>query len=175
MGEFSVRRATSYIRYDKESEYRRLIYHLKYYGHPDIGRYMGRCAAITLVPQGFFNDTDLIVPVPVSERKRRQRGYNQCDYIANGVASVTGIPIETDALNRSSKGNNAQARKGRFQRWGYQDGVFQVTKPEKLINRNLLIVDDVVTTGATLSSLIGSITKACTVRSINVLTLSLAT
>ena len=77
--------ATAYLYYHKEGKYSSLIHHLKYYDHPEVGTYLGRLAATELKASGFFESIDLIVPVPLSKKKFRKRGYNQCDDIARGI------------------------------------------------------------------------------------------
>lgn len=173
LAERSVFRAASYFRYEKESKYVNILYHLKYYGHPDVGLYMARCAALRLQPAGFFEGIDCILPVPLSARKRRKRGYNQCDYIARGISEITGIPIEDDVLKRMTVGQ-VQAKKGRFQRWSNAEGLFCVPAPARLDGRTILLVDDVVTTGATISSLTQVMSEASPSVRIAVFTLALA-
>lgn len=171
-GETELVRAASLFRYDKESEYRKVIYHLKYYGHPDVGRALGRLAAVRLMREDFFAGIDIIVPVPLARRKQRRRGYNQCDYIASGISDVTGIPIEKNAVSRSVS-NQVQAKKGRMQRWSNAEGIFRVRNAGLLQGKHILIVDDVVTTGSTVYSLMDTVTAAADVR-ISVFTLGLS-
>ena len=77
--------ATAYLYYYKEGKYSSLIHHLKYHDHPEVGTYLGRLAATELRESGFFDGIDLIIPVPLSRKRYRQRGYNQSDYIAQGT------------------------------------------------------------------------------------------
>lgn len=164
--------AASLFRYEKESDYRKILYHLKYYDHPEVGRYLAACAALRLREKGFFDGIDLIVPVPLSSRKLRARGYNQCDFIAEGLSQVTGIAIERGAVARRVS-NQVQAMKGRIQRWSNAEGIFSVTDASRLDDRHLLVVDDVITTGATVCSLIDTISAAADVR-VSVFTLAVA-
>ena len=141
--------ATSYFYYDKEGRYSSLIHHLKYYDHPETGTYLGRLAANELRASGFFEGIDLIVPVPLSKKKHRKRGYNQCDYIARGISEGTGITVLTDCIERTID-TDTQTRKGSVERWKNTEGIFRVTAPEALRGKHILLVDDVATTGATL-------------------------
>ncbi len=166
-------RAASYMMYEKESDYRRILYHLKYYGHPSVGSWMAETAARELARKGFFDGIGLIVPVPLSKRKRRRRGYNQCTYIAQGISRVTGLEIEENAVCRSS-GGVRQAGLGKYQRWGNADGIFSVACPQRLEGCHILIVDDVLTTGATLCSMISAIAQAVPDIRVSVFTLALA-
>ena len=144
-----VVRATAYFHYYKEGRYSILIHHLKYYDHPEVGTFLGRLAATELRGSGFFDDIDLIIPVPLSKKKLRQRGYNQSDYIARGISEVTNIPLRTDCIVRTVD-TDTQTHKSQDERWKSTKGIFQVTNPEALKGKHLLLIDDVTTTGATL-------------------------
>ena len=172
VSELELVRAASYMSYYKESNYSRILYHLKYYGHPDVGFQLSRNAALQLDREHFFDGIDMIVPVPLSRRKYRKRGYNQCDYIAAGISDVTGIPVRNDIVRRNLS-NSAQARKGLFQRWDNAVNLFGVSDRDALQGRHVLLVDDVITTGATLSSLIDTMSAAADIR-VSVFTLAIA-
>jgi ComF family protein len=98
-----------------------------------------------------FETLDAIIPVPLHPRKQKKRGYNQSEYIARGISEVMNIPVITDALIRHVH-TSSQTRKSRYNRWENVEGIFQATHPEKLENLHLMVVDDVVTTGATLEA-----------------------
>ncbi len=174
LGEFAMVRAASLFRYEKESDYSHILYHLKYYGHPGVGRYLARQAASMLQREHFFDGISCIVPVPLSHRKLRKRGYNQCDYIASGLSQVTGLPIRTDIVTRTVS-NQVQAKKGRLQRWRNAEGIFRVCDADSLRSYpHILIVDDVVTTGSTISSLIDTLRSSAPSLRISVFTLAIA-
>ena len=168
----NLQRAESLMIYDKESDYRTLLYHLKYYSQPGVGQYMSRFAAKRLLDTGFFDGVDMIVPVPLSAAKRRKRGYNQCDYIADGLNCVTGIPVAKDVVARS-RVNTQQAGMGKLQRWSNAEGIFNVLEPEKITGKHLLVVDDVMTTGSTLLSLLTQIEQSVPSVKLSVFTLAL--
>ena len=172
--EKNVVRAASVIQYEKESDYRRILFHLKYWNHPEVGTWLARIGAERLAEKGFFDGVDSIVTVPLSARKRRKRGYNQCDYIAQGVAQVTGLPLIEGAVERGVE-HQHQAGLGRYQRWNNAEGLFSVRNPELLRGHHILLIDDVMTTGATLCSLIGVINAAVPDIRITVFTLAIAT
>ena len=151
-----VVRATAYFYYYKEGKYSSLIHHLKYYDHPEVGTYLGRLAANELHASGFFNDIDFIVAVPLSKKKLRQRGYNQCDYIARGISEITGIALCNNCIERVID-TDTQTHKGHSDRWKNTEGIFQTTNPEVLKDKHILIVDDVTTTGATLHACISAL------------------
>ena len=167
-----VMRATAYMYYHKEIQYALLIHHLKYYDHPETGTFLGRLAAKEITASGFFDGIDLIVPVPLSPKKKRKRGYNQCDYIARGLSETTGIPVRTDCVERIID-TDTQTRKGNEERWRNTEGIFRATQPEALKGKHILLVDDVATTGATLHACISSVLTAPSVR-VSVFALSTA-
>lgn len=167
-----VVRATAYFYYHKEGKYSSLIHHLKYHDHPEVGTFLGRMAAKELFPSGFFEGVGLIVPVPLSKKKKRKRGYNQCDYIARGISEATGIPIHTDCVERIVD-TDTQTRKGNEERWKNTEGIFRTTQPEALKGKHILLVDDVATTGATLHACISSLLAVPSVR-VSVFALSTA-
>ena len=154
-----VVRATAYFYYHKEGKYSNLIHHLKYHDHPDVGIYLGRLAANELKQSGFFDGIDLIIPIPLSKKKNRKRGYNQCDYIARGINEITGIPMRTDCIERIID-TDTQTHKDRRDRWKNTEGIFQMSAPEVLKGKHILIVDDVSTTGATLHACISTLLTA---------------
>ncbi len=144
-----VIRATAYFYYYKEGEYSSLIHHLKYKDHPEVGTYLGRIAAMELKASGFFDGIDLIIPVPLSKKRYRQRGYNQCDYIAKGISKVTSIDISNKSIERMVN-TDTQTAKGRMDRWKNTEGIFRIKDATTLTGKHILLVDDVATTGATL-------------------------
>lgn len=93
--------ATSFLYYAKGGNVRQLLYELKYHGNQEVGEVMGRMMASELMCSHFFDGIDLIVPVPLHQRKKRLRGYNQSECLARGVSVVTGIPMNTKVVIRS--------------------------------------------------------------------------
>lgn len=170
-GKVEVERATSFMYYRKGSPYNALIHKLKYRNAPQIGVRLGAMAADEMLPSGFFDDITLIVPLPLSKKKLRKRGYNQCDHIARGISERTGIPVATDLIKRT-KANETQTHKNRDERWQNVEGIFSVTKPESLEGQHILLVDDILTTGATLCSCANAIKSSCDCK-VSILTLAL--
>ena len=150
-GKFPLERATAYFHYAKGSGYRSILHRLKYGGRRDVGEVMGRFMAAELLPSGFFEGIDVVVPVPLHRRKQRMRGYNQSEYIARGISAVTGIPVETGAVARV-KDTDTQTRKSVYERWENVRDIFRVSAPGLFAGKHLLLVDDVLTTGATLTA-----------------------
>lgn len=150
-GIVQVERVASYINYRKGSPYNRLLHELKYNNRPEVGVHLAINAATELKEEGFFEGIDLIVPLPLSKKKLRKRGYNQCDYIAKGISHVTDLPIITNAISRI-KANETQTHKTREERWKNTEGIFAVKDPKQLSGKHVLLVDDVLTTGATIAA-----------------------
>lgn len=146
-----VERAASYMYYRKGSPYNRLLHYLKYKERPEVGVRLAVAAANEIAKDGFFDGIELIVPLPLSRKKLRQRGYNQCDYIAEGISQVTGIPVKKGCVQRTVA-NETQTHKSRDERWQNVKGIFAAKNIEVLRGRHILLVDDVLTTGATLAS-----------------------
>ena len=149
LGKMPIERASSYLYYSKGGDVRELLYQLKYYGNQDIGRFLGRCMAKELLASGFFDGIEAIVPVPLHEKKRKARGYNQSELLAEGISSVTQIPVLNDVLRRKQY-TETQTRKGNYERWSNVMDVFECKSDDSLACKHVLLVDDVLTTGATL-------------------------
>jgi len=149
-GRIYVENATALFQYQKGSHFQRLIHELKYRDRQDIGKEMGRLLGIELEGSP-FTSADMILPVPLHKKKYRQRGYNQCHSIAEGLSQSLGIPWYGDHLSRPSV-SLSQISRSRLDRWLNVDGIFEVKEPGKLIGKHIILVDDVVTTGATLDA-----------------------
>lgn len=147
-GKIPVERATSYFFYNKGSDFRFILHQLKYHGCKELGEAMGRMMACELLRSGFFETIDCIIPVPLHEKKQQLRGYNQSEWIARGISAATGIPVNTTAVVRE-KDTETQTRKSMSERWENVDGIFVLLQPALFANKHVLIVDDVLTTGAT--------------------------
>lgn len=168
----SLERATSFFFYRKGSDYRYILHQLKYGGQKGIGAIMGRYMAAELRESGFFEGVDVILPVPLHKKKQQIRGYNQSEWIARGIAVVTGISIDTESVVRQ-KNTDTQTRKSSFERWENVEGIFQLHHAESLVGKHVLIVDDVLTTGATTVECASCLAEIEGIR-ISILTLAMA-
>jgi ComF family protein len=171
-GKLPIERANAFLFYAKGGDVRKLLFELKYYGNADLGHFLGRCMASELIPSGFFKDIDCIIPVPLHVRRQRKRGYNQSELLAEGIASVTHVPLSKHLLVRS-KDIETQTHKGNYERWENVREVFECLSPEELKNKHILLVDDVLTTGATIVACSDALAKIPGLR-ISVLTLAWA-
>ena len=158
-----IEKGISFFHYTPHSPYSRILFELKYHNHPEVGKTMGRIMAEELKATSFFDGIDLIVPIPLSRKKERQRGYNQSDWIAWGISEATGIPTDTTSVVRT-KSNPSQTTLDHRQRRENVRDIFAVRHPESLEGRHILLVDDVITPGATMLSCAETIARACRVR-----------
>lgn len=171
-GKAEIEKATSYFFYNKGSDYRHILFKLKYNGYKELGEVMGRYMANELLASDFFKGVDVVIPVPLHSKRKKVRGYNQSEWIALGISLATGIPMDLNTLVRSVS-NNTQTRKSVFDRWENVKDVFQVTSPEKIQGKHILLVDDVLTTGATLVSCATKLLESSDVK-ISIITLAVA-
>ena len=164
-----IERAAALFFYEAGSEASRIIHALKYFHHPEIGQVMGRMAAEEMMPCRFFDGIDLIVPVPLARKRQRQRGYNQSEEIAKGVSAVTGIGIDTGIVRRRHF-EDSQTHKTQAQRRDNVENAFEAVDATRAAGRHLLLIDDIVTTGATIWACSHPICEAASCR-ISVLSL----
>ncbi len=146
-----VRRAAAWIYYRPMSQDSKIIYRLKYGQSPETGWELGEMAAREMADAGFFEGVELIVPVPLTRSRQRQRGYNQSTAIARGVEHATGLPVAPRALVRRSF-HESQTHLDAFLRMENVHEAFAMRQPARVRGRNVLLVDDVCTTGATLTA-----------------------
>ena len=162
-GQIPIERAAALFHYESHSETANIIYQLKYKNHPEIGETMGRMTARELQRADFFDGIDGIIPIPLTRKRYRQRGYNQSYEIAKGVSEVTGLPIYNDAVQRTNfKGS--QTHRWRWDRIENVESAFKLTNAERIAGKHILLMDDVVTTGATMISCAKELSKAGNVK-----------
>ena len=166
-----IERAAAFFSYDT-AETRELIHRMKYHDTPDIGSELGRHFAKELTNTGFFDGIDLIIPVPLSRKRLSRRGYNQSEYIAKGISQVTGIRVDTSVIKRTVD-NPSQTQKEFADRLENVRNIFSLCKSEAVKGKHVLIIDDVITSGATVTSCGKELVKAGDVR-ISVLSLAYA-
>ncbi len=150
-GRLPLTAAYSQFYFSKEFLIQHLIHQLKYKGDTEIGFYLGELMGKSLLHSDRFNSIDALIPLPLYADKERKRGYNQAAVICNGMSSVMGIPVLNGAVIRQHA-TETQTRKHRTERWENVKGSFKIAKENELKNKHLLLVDDVITTGATLEA-----------------------
>ena len=142
--------ATGHFFYSKDSALSKLIQDMKYRGYSSIGNFLGEIAGSELFTTGFLSDIDIIVPVPMYFLKKARRGYNQTENIAAGMSKVSGIPV-CNAL-KMTKDRKTQTALSQSERMKNASSVFTVRKNLDLNNKNILVLDDICTTGATIAA-----------------------
>ena len=131
---------------------------MKYADQPLIGQQLGYLAAVDFQCADFWEDIDVIIPVPLHPGRMRERGYNQSEYIARGICSVTGIPIDTQHVRRVKNTPKQALQTGEGRRHNVVDA-FEVNHPEQLYGKHILVVDDLITTGETMRSCLKAMRK----------------
>ena len=151
-GKVAITAAASFLFFQKKSSTQHLLHQLKYQQKENIGEWLGEQFAYSLQSKGRFAAVEIIIPIPLHPSRIKFRGYNQCDAIARGMASVLQIPIVNGVLIRNVA-TQSQTKKNRFQRFENMNSVFSISeKASAIIGKNILLLDDVLTTGATLIS-----------------------
>lgn len=149
-GRFPFVSATSYAYFTKEGLLQHLLHRLKYKGRKENGRRLGELLGYELQIVPWAQTVDVIVPVPLHPKKQAARGYNQSDLIAEGMSEVLGIPFLADGLKRV-RHTESQTNKTRQERADNVQDAFRA-KSAAVQGRHVLLVDDVLTTGATLEA-----------------------
>jgi len=150
-GRVRIEFATSFFYFSKGSKYQSLVHNLKYKGMKELGAEMGKHFGIDLLRSEDFSSVDMICPVPLHPKREKKRGYNQSWWIAQGIASQMQKPLSIGNLIRV-RATETQTLKNRFERWQNVEGIFDLTNPEAFNGKHILLVDDVVTTGATIEA-----------------------
>lgn len=171
-GRFHIEKAAALFFYHPHTESAKLIKSIKYYDHANYAFELGRMMASEFQPSGFFDGMTAVVPVPLAANRERQRGYNQSREMAAGICSVMKLPLLDKAVRRR-KFVASQTRLSRSERNDNVACAFSLVKPEQLHGHHVLIIDDVATTGATITALAREILNAGDVK-VSVLTAGLA-
>jgi ComF family protein len=137
--------------FEKSGKVQKLLHAIKYQDQKELGEYLGKMYATSLLNANCTGDIDLVLPVPLHHNKLKVRGYNQSEWYARGLASTLNRQLDVDSLVRI-KETATQTKKKKYQRWENVDGIFELKAAEKLEHKHVLLVDDVVTTGATIEA-----------------------
>lgn len=168
-GHAPIERAAGYFYYYRGDMFTQPVLAAKYKNRPNALRVLARNFAEEISADGFFDGIDLIVPVPMHWRKRMSRGYNQTDYLALGLSEATGIAVGHNL--KAVRSHSTQTRKGAFERWRNSLDTYEVVGVESLAGKHLLVVDDVITTGATMLACCKALHRALPHATLSVLAL----
>ena len=144
-----LEKAAAYLFFEKEHPIQWVIHRMKYRDQPMLGFWLARQALLDWRNETFFEDFDLIVPMPLHPTRLRERGYNQAEYIALGISELTGIPVDATHVLRV-RNTPKQAQQTGDERKTNVANAFAVVHPEELKDKHILVVDDLITTGETM-------------------------
>jgi ComF family protein len=161
-GRVNLISATSMYFYRKGGKVQHLIHQLKYKGHKEIGIFLGEIYGSQLMEIPLYKDIDLIIPIPLHKSKLKKRGFNQAELFARGLARSMQKDIDVKSLVRQVA-SSTQTKKTRYRRWENVSDFFRMENPEKIVGKKILVVDDVITTGATMEAFIQTIQTAANV------------
>lgn len=150
-GRLNLKAATAQYYFTKDSLMQHLMHQLKYKGDKLLGVFLGRLMALSIIQSGRFMDVDALIPLPLFKSKERKRGYNQATVLCEGMAEVMQIPVLKDVAERNQH-TETQTKKGRVERWQNIEGKFDLQNEDVIAGKHVLLVDDVITTGATLEA-----------------------
>jgi ComF family protein len=151
IGRLMVEMAGAQFYYSRNSLMRKLMHEFKYKSDISLGRYLGRLMGQSISDSKRFEDIDIIIPVPLYLKKQRKRGYNQSTILAESISSILNKPVLANAVYKEID-SESQTKKNRIERWNNAEGCYSVSQPALLENKHILLIDDVVTTGATLEA-----------------------
>lgn len=150
-GRLPVHHVMTLFKFVKESRVQHVLHALKYKQQPELGEMLGKVYGQDLLEANFKNAFDLIIPVPLHIARRRIRGYNQSEEFGKGLSEILGIPCDDTYMTRKSM-SETQTDKTKLSRWENVEKIFQVINATPIVEKRVLLVDDVVTTGATLEA-----------------------
>jgi len=148
-GLVQVRHVLAYYKFSRHSGAQKILHQIKYKNTPELGELCGKWFAHSLVAAGYTNTFDIVLPIPLHKAKLRKRGYNQAYHIAKGMAEVLNIACDQKSLYRKVN-TTTQTKKGRMERFDNTANIYAITKKAPLKGKRVLVVDDVITTGATM-------------------------
>lgn len=162
-GRVDVASATAQYYFTKESMMQDLMHQLKYKRHKELGLYLGQLMGQQLAQCGRFDDIDAVIPLPLHGSREHQRGYNQAALLSEGIAVILQKPVLYDVVTRRQH-TETQTHKSRIERWQNMEGRFELKNEAAIEGMHVLLVDDIVTTGATLEACGKELLKAKNVR-----------
>lgn len=158
LGRVDVCMATSFLFFEKDTVVQKLLHEIKYHDNSMLAERLGLMFGSEL-RGGRFEAVDVIVPVPLHRKRLKERGYNQSERIAAGIGRSLCKPVAQEVLVRT-KGNETQTKKGRVERWENVCGIFSVLNADLVQGKHVLLVDDVLTTGATVEACVEALASA---------------
>ncbi|MBS1626501.1 MAG: ComF family protein [Bacteroidetes bacterium] len=155
-GRCNITSAASAFYFTKNSLLQHLLIQLKYKGNKEVGYFLGKLMGLQIQQSGRFNCIDALIPLPLNPKKESKRGYNQAALLCEGIAEVLKISVVYNAVERVVF-TETQTKQNRIHRWQNMENVFAIKDITSIQNKHILLVDDVITTGATLEACANSI------------------
>tara|TARA_R110000751_G_scaffold146601_1_gene250606 strand:+ start:20543 stop:21226 length:684 start_codon:yes stop_codon:yes gene_type:complete len=159
-GRAKIESATALLRFEKKGIVQHLLHQLKYGKNEAIGSFLGDWLGEELKTNREYQAIDVVIPVPLHPKKIKKRGYNQVSKFGQNIATLLNTDFNEDLLIKITNPSKSQARKTRLERWELNNEAFAVKELEKLHNKHILLVDDIITTGNTLEACIIELNKA---------------
>ncbi|ALI99014.1 ComF family protein [Rufibacter tibetensis] len=150
-GRVPIKLAVAYLKFQEKGRVQRLLHQLKYKGQQEVGEVLGRWFGAQIREQEDFRSVELVVPVPLHKSRLRQRGYNQVEGFAKAIADDLEVPLLADALRKNFV-SGTQTTKNRQARWEAMRQLYEIQRPDLIKGKHVLLVDDVITTGATIEA-----------------------
>ena len=155
-GRISLEAATSLLYFEKKGVVQKLIHELKYKNKPEIGSFLGKWLAEEMLSGNRFPEIDFVIPVPLHPDKEKQRGYNQVHTFANALAETLNAELKLHVLTKTIN-NQTQTVKSRQERIVNSEDQYLVSDPTQIKDKHILLVDDTITTGATIQTCVDSL------------------
>lgn len=169
-GKEDIIKAASFCFYASGSSFQKAVHKFKYNNNPQLAYNLALIYSKEIISSGWFNDLEAIIPVPIHHLKQLLRGYNQSYWIAKGISKITNLPIINNSLTKT-RNNLSQTSHSFFDRHSNSDNAYKLKKDN--LPNNILLIDDVLTSGATLQACIKAI-KEVRECNISILTLAIA-
>lgn len=171
-GRSKIENATALFHFEKKGIVQQLIHQLKYKEQEHIGRFLGKWLGKELKTTKDYNTVDLVIPVPLHKKKQSKRGYNQVSQFGKEIATALGVDYNENILLKVTN-TKSQVTKNRFSRWTGKNDTFALANTKNIKGKHILLVDDIITTGATLEACIQELNKADNIK-ISLATMAIA-
>ena len=171
-GRAKVENGTALFRFEKKGLVQQLIHGLKYKGYENVGFVLGNWLGGELKDVEAYHNIDIVIPVPLHKKKLKKRGFNQVAKFGQQIAKIIDAEYKDDVLVKITN-TKSQTTKGRFTRWTNSNELFALKNMDTIENKHILLVDDIITTGATLEACINVLTQVGNIK-ISIATMAIA-
>jgi ComF family protein len=151
IGRVPLEHSLCYYLFEKSGKVQKLLHAIKYQDQKELALFIGELYAQDLKKEKTLDGIDVIIPIPLHQKKLKLRGFNQSEWFAKGLANVLEKPLDIVSFERIQE-TSTQTKKKKYQRWENVEGIFKLKDKNTLINKHVLLVDDVITTGATIEA-----------------------